>query len=481
MAPVIIFTGELLFSYYVKVRRSLSSRYIISRQAMPANQAWQRHGCYKLGSDQFYGFPLQRALTGCYNDWNSLDHFDPTAETRRMFKQFNYLRTQYAALMDGMDLVQRGNWTHFELLPGSNQTMTELGLWTASRAGIPNAQTLTGNITDQVWLLYTNENATQTYAHDCSSPQWISSPYMAGVTVQNLFSPYETYVLQDSGQSYFNNGTAPFTGCLPQVVMDPLSFKLLVPQTEWIPVPPMLTKFWPGHDARLLTVPGDTNATTVDIRLEFNVPMDCDAVTHALTLNASSSGLSSSTPTITNVQCGNLPNPDPATISGSGTSSWSWNATLTDVPDGIIELVLNKPASANGGPTTNAVDRLLLRKGTSLNVMVWPDADYDNSAFNFNNSAGYTFTHKAIGADMFRYTINFGQTWTNWTNIEATTTIGNSSSFGDKNSNWWDGQHIIVQCTFTLFLFIFTMLTVFISFRLVCIGCLCIYCCACRP
>ncbi|KAI5123355.1 hypothetical protein M0805_001776 [Coniferiporia weirii] len=422
-----------------------ASNYLYGRQAMPANRAWQRHGCYKLGSDQYYGFPLQKALTGCYNDWNSLDHFDPTAETRRMFKQFNYLRSAYASLTDGLDLVQRGNWTHFDSLPGSNQTLTELGLWTASRAAIPNAQTLQGNITDQVWLLYTNENATQTYTFDCSKSGWISSPYTGDTVVQNLFAPYETYTLQNSLQSYFNNGAAPYTGCLASVTMDPLSFKLLVPQTEWVPVPPMLTKFSPGHDARLLTVEGDSNSTTIDVRLEFNVAMDCNGVTSALSFNASSSGTGSSTPSITNVECGALPSPDPATVSGSGTSSWSWNATLTGVPDGIIEIILDNPASANGGPTTNAKDHLLLRKGQSLNVMVFPDADYDNSAFSYNSSAGYTFTHKAIGADRFRYSVNFGQSWSNWTDWEATTSIDNSTFFNDKSDNWWEGEHIIVQ------------------------------------
>lgn len=120
---------------------------------MPGNKAWQRHGCYKLGSEQFYGYPIQKGVTACMDDSESLDHFDPTSESRRLFKQFFYLREQYVALTDGFALVQRGNWTHFEQMPGSNQTATEIGLWTASRAGIPNAQTLTGtNYTADVWM-----------------------------------------------------------------------------------------------------------------------------------------------------------------------------------------------------------------------------------------------------------------------------------------------------------------------------------------
>ena len=180
---------------------------------MPANKAWQRHGCYKLGSEQFFNFPLQSALIDCYDDSQSLDHFDPTKESRRLFKQFNYLRSQYASLTDGLALVQRGNWTHFEQLPGSNGTPTELGLWSASRAGIPNAQTLTGtSYTADVWFLYTNENQTQTYTHNCNGSDWISTPFVSGTTVRNLFSPYESYTLETSQSSFFDDGQAPYVG-----------------------------------------------------------------------------------------------------------------------------------------------------------------------------------------------------------------------------------------------------------------------------
>jgi hypothetical protein len=78
---------------------------------MFSNKAWQRHGCYRLGSDQYFNIPLDKAVLGCMDDWNSLDHFDPTADSRRMFAHFLYLRTVYSSLQDGFNLVQRGNWT----------------------------------------------------------------------------------------------------------------------------------------------------------------------------------------------------------------------------------------------------------------------------------------------------------------------------------------------------------------------------------
>lgn len=74
--------------------------------------------------------------------------------------------------------------------------------------------------------------------------------------------------------------------------------------------------------------------------------------------------------------------------------------------------------------------------------MVFPESDYDNDAFGYSNGQ-YTFTHNAFGADMFRYSANFGQNWTQWQNWEDTTTI-DPKAFDD---NFWEGQHIMVQCT----------------------------------
>ncbi|KAG1848413.1 hypothetical protein C8R48DRAFT_409888 [Suillus tomentosus] len=50
---------------------------------MMSNKAWQRHGCYRLGSAQYFNMPLESALPGCDDDWNSLDHFYPTTDTHR--------------------------------------------------------------------------------------------------------------------------------------------------------------------------------------------------------------------------------------------------------------------------------------------------------------------------------------------------------------------------------------------------------------
>ena len=319
---------------------------------MFSNTAWQRHGCYRLGSDQYFNIPLEKSLLGCMDDWNSLDHFDPTANSRRVFAHFLYLRTQFSVLQDGFNLVQRGNWTYDVQLPGSNGTATEKGLYSASRSAIPNVQNLTGNSSDQVWMLYTNENTTKNYQFDCKSPQWISSPFESGTVVRNLMSPFENYTLADSLSSFFNDSKAPFQGCLANVSMDPYGFKVLVAATEWVPPRPALTKFTPGHDARIASDTNGGNVSTVAISFEFNTVMSCDGVTKALSVNMSTSGHGGN-PTIdpNSVNCGQVQNPDPTTIPGDVQSVWSWSATLQNVPDGILALILNN-APASDGRTT---------------------------------------------------------------------------------------------------------------------------------
>ncbi|KAF9069108.1 modular protein with glycoside hydrolase family 13 and glycosyltransferase family 5 domains [Rhodocollybia butyracea] len=412
-----------------------ASNYLYGRQSMVSNQAWKRHGCYQLGSDQYFNMPLDKAPLGCYDDWNALDHFDPTADSRRLFSQFNFLRSQFVALQDGFLLTELGNWTHFIERAGSNGTATEMGLWSASRAQMPALQNLTGFNTAAVWMFYTNENSTITYNNDCSQLGWISSPYASGTVVQNLFYPYESYTLQPSGSPLAGQNVS--VGCLASLTMDGYGFKALVPQGNWIPPPAAITAFHPGHDSR---IDSNTTGNDVPISLEFSLPMDCNSVTNSITFNLSSSS-SGSTPTITGATCSNMTSSATVIVQGVSRTQWVWNATLSGYVDGILAITVNNPSTATG-TTTGAKDMLLLRKGTSGNVMVFPENDYNSSALT-KSGDDYIFTHSAFGADMFRYSWNFGQNWTDWANWETTTTV-NTSAFASADL-FWKGDHIVVQ------------------------------------
>jgi alpha-1,3-glucan synthase len=313
---------------------------------MFANKAWQRHGCYRLGSDQYFNFPVQDALVGCMDDWNSLDHFDPTTDSRRLMKHMFDLRKNYRKLLDGYGLNDAGNWTYTIQRPGSNGVETEMGLWAAGRTGVTN-QTFGANDTD-ILLLWMNDNVTTTYNINCNDIKtYLKAPFASGTNIRNLFYPYENITLIDGAES-FGSGKR---GCFKSIQMDPFGFKAFVPSTNWIAPTPAVTKFEPGHDARVFAEAGDANATTIDIAFEFSAAMDCAGVTKAITLAMSSSG-HGSTPTVGSGKCSTVtPNANQSHIVGVDPSAFRWEGTLTNVPDGILTITLTNAPSQNGGST----------------------------------------------------------------------------------------------------------------------------------
>jgi alpha-1,3-glucan synthase len=200
--------------------------------------------------------------------------------------------------------------------------------------------------------------------------------------------------------------------------------------------------------------------------------MSCTGVTTAISVNASSNGQFTA-PTVKQGTCGVVTNPDPSPLSGGQVSAWYWSGTLQNVLDGIIEIaVTNAPNQANTDNThvrrwilfsglvgclltrIQVTDRLLIRKGNINNAMVFPNSDYDGHALT-SSGGKYMFTHKALGADAFRYTWDYGQTWSSWQAWEANTTVDGKAV---ASSGIWSGQHIVVQCQWThrlYFLFIY--------------------------
>lgn len=330
----------------------IDANILTSRQAMTSNKAWQRHGCYHLGADALLDLPISRASLGCLDDWNSLDHFDPTADVRRLYKQFFDLRASYPVLNDGFSLVQNGNWTYEDFLPFSNGTPTERGLWSLSRGGLSPLQNFTYN--DTVWLVYTNENTTVSYSGNCASGSGtpISGPYQAETVVRNLLYPFENYTLGALNTSFFFNGEAPYFGCIESLTMQPYDFKALVPTSNWIQPIPALTKFTPGHDARIGVDDNSTSPNSIDIQIEFSDLMNCNSVTQSMNFTLASSGKGSTTPSVdaNSIQCQTIPpeNITPAFVIGATVSAWYWKGTIDNVVDGILTITINNPQSQNG-------------------------------------------------------------------------------------------------------------------------------------
>jgi alpha-1,3-glucan synthase len=324
---------------------------------MMGNKAWQRHGCYRLGSDQYFNMPLQTSSVGCMDDWNSLDHFDPTADSRRLFRRFTDLRSRYVKLQDGFGVNALGNWTYFIQLPGSNGTGTEMGLWAASRTSLAG-QTLDETSPD-VMLLWMNDNTTKPYPIKCKDATALKAPWPSGTTIKNLFSPYEEYTLIDGP-------TTGGAGCLSSITLDPYGFKAFVPIGNFTPPRPEITHFSPGHDARLYAEVGDANATSIDISFEFNTQMDCDSVTNSITLNMSSSGHGGK-PTLGKPSfCGPITaDYHNSTIIGVDPSLFRWSASVSNVPDGILTISVTNATNQGKNASTNVCPHLMSAQAVS--------------------------------------------------------------------------------------------------------------------
>jgi len=79
--------------------------------------------------------------------------------------------------------------------------------------------------------------------------------------------------------------------------------------------------------------------------------------------------------------------------------------------------------------------------------MVFPDSDYASGSLT-EEGDNLAFTHNAFGADMFRYSWDFGKNWTKWTNWEDKTTI--PKSLFQNDDYFWEGQHLMFQCGFLI-------------------------------
>jgi alpha-1,3-glucan synthase len=422
-----------------------AANYLYGRQPMVSSIAWKRHGCYKLGSTQYYNMPYDKTLTGCDDPWNSLDHFDPTAEARRGIRNQHFARHQYPTLLDGFALYSRNNWTERIQLPGSNTTQTELGMWSIGRAPHKSQEgqgafESNGTITQMVWILYSNENYTRTWSEDCTGNQnAILAPFEGRTLIRNIFWPYETVTLDQSDVSFFDNGESPYTGCIPSIEMKPFDYKVYVPADRWLPQQATMSGFTPGHDARL------TSRDTVDIVIEYDTEMDCDSLQGALSIVASTGGVSA-TPQFSGGSCAPIPQAEwvEPGITGVAPSRWRYTGQVTGVVDGIYYITVgNFSAYNNPGVYSDATDHLLFRVGSENNPMVFPEtADYSNDMFTVSGDT-YTLKHQAPGADQFRYSADFGQTWAPWQPYEQTSTL-NATLFQDKTL-WWKGDHVEVQ------------------------------------
>lgn len=195
----------------------------------------------------------------------------------------------------------------------------------------------------------------------------------------------------------------------------------------------MLTKFIPGHDARL------ASADTVDVELHFSEEMTCGDVTDGISIISRTAD--NTEPKISGVTCSSIPSSDVPAYGAYIPSTWRWKATLTGVSDGVHSLTLKMTASDD----TTSTDHLMFRVGQPNNPIVFPQTtNYSTSAYTKTGS-NLAVTHSAAGADYWRYSTNWASTWSTWMKYTGgKTTIQELPWKGTKRQEW-SGDHIIVQ------------------------------------
>lgn len=300
------------------------------------------HGCFTSGNSKYYKFPITAGLRGCFDDSVSLDHRDPSHPVRNIMKSTHEMRENYPVLNDGFALEQLSKQTHDVFLPGSNKTTTETGMWSMERAAFLGAQ---DSFNQTVWLTYSNDQVDNLYKFGCKDDTALVAPFAAGTTVQNLYAPYDKYTLEESSTALPSDPSKK-AGCLSQLAFPAWGFKAFVPEDEFIVPTPVITKFLPGHDARILS------KETIPIEFHFSVPMDCDQITD--TLSITSSTAANQTVKLDSVQCNDVSGSDvkASPYSGGADTTWIFAANLINVADGIHQITINNISSADGTTTT---------------------------------------------------------------------------------------------------------------------------------
>ena len=419
---------------------STAANYIFGRQPLTSAPGWQLHACYSLGTTQYNDWPVEAALTGCDDETVGYDHRDPSHPVRNVIKSMFHMRDSYRALVDGFLLQPLSKQTEKVKLPGSFGRDSEFGLWSVARGFQHETQADLGASNTFVWLVYQNRNTTTAYEFDCSGDTALISPFPEGSRLKNLFHPYDELTLEGSQKKLGFDLSDTWNGCYPKMTMEPFEFRAYVRVEDFVEPPPMITRFTPGHDSRL------PSSSTVDVVLEFSTEMDCSSVGESMTISGVSEGeqtaaVDSDTVTCESIATGERYQPP---YSGAIGSVWRWSATLTGVRDGIVQITLDDPQSSSGA-STGAVDHLFFRIGKSNNPVVFPSrANYSSSILS-REGDDLVIEHSAAGASMWRYSLNWGSSWSEWKDyIGGRERLASQPWSGTKHQEW-EGDHVIAQ------------------------------------
>ncbi|KAL8672680.1 MAG: hypothetical protein Q9168_002864 [Polycauliona sp. 1 TL-2023] len=431
-----------------------AGNYVFGRQAMSSATAWQTHGCYSLKTTTYFNFPVDSATQGCHDDSVSLDHRDPSNPIRNIIKTMYQMRENFPVLNDGWFLQSLSNQTEYIQLPGSGDTPTEIGMWSTLRSRYTEGQDFTGQAqgNQSVWLVYSNRNQSRNFEFDCNNNGTdatltaLIAPFDEGTTVKNLFHPYDEVTLSASVKKLGIEGSTKFNGCLKSLTLDAWEFKAYVPKAKFVGPRPMVTGFVPGHDARLTSKAAPGKQETVPVEFHYSQEMDCDMITNAMIINSTTEDRSVPTVDKDSVKCQKSTGEAPPPFVGAIPTEWTWTANLINVANGVHQLSLPNVTTPDNGSSTEAVDHFMFRIGQPDNPMIFPrTANYSESLLNEAHNGDLIVSHRAAGADLFRYSSNWGGSYSDWAPYQGGNTTLKKQPWSGTKRQEWSGEHVIMQ------------------------------------
>lgn len=290
-------------------------------------------------------------MHGCNDDFSSSDHRDPSHPIRNILKTMHQMRENYPVLRDGISLHSLSKLTRNIYLPGSGTAPTELGIWSVLRSQLDTVQDLSssGHGDQSIWLVYHNDNSTTNYLFNCSDSQTaLIAPFNSGTRVKNLFYPYDEATLISSTIKLGINGSTSFNGCLDELSLPAWGFKAYVPKDKFVGNGPMITKFLPSHDARILSSASANEPESIEIQIHFSAPMDCDSIGASIEIASTTEFNVIAELNTSSILCKDVPVTNITSYNGGIPTSWVLTANLINVHNGVHAVTVRNASTADG-------------------------------------------------------------------------------------------------------------------------------------
>ncbi len=230
-------------------------------------------------------------------------------------------------------------------------------MWSTMRGHFAPIQDLSGQGTNvlgnqSVWLVYQNQNTSQRYQFNCSDNDTaLISPFDVGTTVKNLFYPHDEIVLEKGPKKLGIYGSEKFNGCLRELDMAPFEFRAYVPKASFTQIDPVITKFVPGHDARLVSTVNVGQQEDVRIEFYFSSQMDCDEIGSKMVINSKTEDGRKARLDRGSIVCSPAQIVTPQFVGGIP-GMWSFKAEITNVSNGVHEIILKNIHTQNQSRST---------------------------------------------------------------------------------------------------------------------------------